>query len=362
MNLFLPRLIAVLMLINEVSAWALDSCPVCGGKVTTVEKLKDDLGKPSRNIEIWNRSMCANLLLGGALVCTKCWLCSYFYEEDWKRMSELRDSFIPPVDKAIHDFPLGTVNATYERRFAGADLTDSMEFSWDGSEDHLSAYKDYCKAHGLLIQLHRRSGFSGEVFDVTDDISLRHYAPQLEDDIPVTVKTKPTALYEKPLPPKRPTELRTAKAEYLHSAETLRIRYIDELLEMLKIAETKSDDLAANNVKRELKSLMLPKESDAKELTKLLIGKWKPLRDRSAPFYRDNGTKSYRLNVDDDVVVQWHVEGNEVVEAWRHNDEIVTRRSLIILLNATRFVYVVENELLGGDVSSEERIVEKKRR
>ena len=362
MNSLLQRLLAILLLTIGAPAWSFDPCPVCGGKVTNVERLKDDLGKPSRNIEIWNRSMCANLLLGGALVCTKCWLCSYFYEEDWKRMSELRDSFIPPIDKAIHDFPLGTVEATYDRRFAVTDLTDSMEFGWDGSEDHLSAYKDYCKQHGLFIQLQRSSGYSDKVFDVTDDISLRHHAPRLADEIDVTVRAKPKALYEKALPPKRPLELRTAKAEYLRSAETLRIRYVDELLGMLKKAETKSDDLAANNVKRELKSLMLPKESDAKELTKLLIGKWKPLSDRSAPFYRDNGTKSYRLNVDDEVAVQWHIEGNELVEALRYNDEIVTRRSLIILLTTTRFVYVTENESIGDDVCFEERIVEKKRR
>ena len=32
-------------------------------------------------------------------------------------MSEFRDSFIPPIDKAIHDFPLGTVEATFDSVF-----------------------------------------------------------------------------------------------------------------------------------------------------------------------------------------------------------------------------------------------------
>ena len=351
----------MLLLLSGAFAWSFDPCPVCGGKVTSVDRVRDDLGKPSKNIEIWNRSMCANGLIGGALVCTKCWLCSYFYEEDWKRMSELRDSFVPPIDKAIHDFPLGTVIASYERKFAGTDLTDSLELEWD--ESKYPRYREYCKKHGLVMEFE-----GGTATDILKNIAI----PDIEQPRPVemgftkgvslVVKTKPKALYEKPLPPKRPIELRTAKADYLRSAETLRIRYINELLEMLKKAETQSDDLAADNVKRELKSLTLPKESDTKELTKLLIGKWKPLRDRSAPFYRDNGTKSYRLNVDDEVVVQWHVEGNEVVESWRYNDEIVTRRSLIILLNTTRFVYVIEDKLLGGYVNSEARIIESKRR
>ena len=305
-------------------------------------------------------------MLGGAVICSRCWMGNSWFEEKWERGSSLPDTFIPPFDKSLRDFPAPSADAEYIRVFDGMKMSDSREMSWDeGNIARYDRYLEYAKEHGLMMDLRGAlspAGSSDTVVALTGEKKVNLADVRFYGDVFLIVQAKPKVLYEKPLPPRRPVELRTAKAEFLRSAEVLRTRYINELLEMLKKAETQSDDLAADNVKRELKSLALPKESDAKELTKLLIGKWKPLRDRSAPFYRDNGTRSYRLNVDDEVVVQWHVEGNEVVESWRYNDEIVTRRSLIILLNTTRFVYVVEAELLGGDVNSEARIIESKRR
>ena len=39
-------------------------CPVCGGAVVAVEQVQDDVSKPSRNIAVWNRSICGNELFG----------------------------------------------------------------------------------------------------------------------------------------------------------------------------------------------------------------------------------------------------------------------------------------------------------
>jgi len=362
----LPRLLAVFLLVSSVSALAYDPCPVCGGRVVIVDKLKDDLSKPSRNIEIWNRSMCANLLLGGALACTRCWMCSYWFEEKWKRMSEVPDSFIPPLSKAVHDFPVAADEASYSREFEGTTLTDSLLVAWD--ESKYAGYREYCKKHDLVMGL--RGGTAHDILKyipITGEGRPNPSEMGFTEMVSLVVTTKPRVLYEKALPPKRPVELRTAKSEYLRAGEALRTRYINELLQMMKKADSANDDLAEGTLGRELKTLALSKDSDTKELTKLLIGKWKSNNGYS-PICRRESSWNWGLEEDKSDSAAWHIEGNELVETYPKrddSDEVTTRRYPILLLNKTQFLCLEENEFDGfvmRKVLSWERIPEAKRR
>ena len=286
-------------------------------------------------------------------------------------MSELPNSFIPPLAKAIHDFPVPADSWQYSREFDGANLTDFLEVAWD--ESQFARYREYCKKHDLVIELHgdTHENYFGKTVVVTDVNQPKPLEMGFTNRLVLIVKTKPKALYAKPLPPKRPVELRTAKSEYQRSAEVLRTRYVNDLLQMLKKADLAKDDLAENTVKRELKSLVLPKDSDAKELTKLLLGKWRSdgkSDNRWGPIFRREGVWNSGSEENKNESAPWHVEGNELVETYpkrEDSDEITTRRFPIILLNKTQFVYLEETEFkdeIWRSVVSWERIPEAKRR
>lgn len=381
MNAFLLRFLAVLLLFGRIEAAAFDPCPVCGGKVIALDNAKDDRKKSAKNDEFFPRSTCgvAYSLLGGAIICSRCWIGSRWFEEEWTRASELRGSFTPPLEKSLHDFPVPSgeeAYAAYCRRFDGMKLTDSVEMEWnDTTAGSFARYREYCKQHGLVMELrgqtkHPKILWKEDAFVVTDKERIDLSEMEFVRTVSLVVKAEPKVLYEKPLPPKRPLELRAAKAEYARSAETLRMRYINELLQMRQKASKNNDDLAGRAVEGEWMKLALPKESNAKELTKLLIGKWKAdgkSENSWGPIVFREGIWNQGYEVNQAESAPWHVEGNQLLYSFPKQEDgsQTTRRLTIILLNTTHLVYVEEREDDGEirrNVESWERIPDKKRR
>jgi hypothetical protein len=311
-----------------------------------------------------------DVMNGGAVICTRCWMGSSWYEESWKRGTGDPDTFIPPLAKELRNFPVKPDEAGYERLFDGASLTDYLELGWD--ESKFPAYREYCKKHDLIMELQGGTA---------RDILKRIVIPDIEQPQPLEmgftghlsliVKTKPKVLYAKPLPPKRPLELRTAKAEYRRSSEALRNRYVNELLQMLKRAGKNSDDLAKRAVVSELMTMALPKESDANEITKLLIGKWRGDRKSDntwGPVIRRERVWNQGYQVDEAESAPWHVEGNQLIQSYPKREDsgdIRTDRYTIILLNKSQLVCVQERESdeeVPRSVESWEKIQETKHR
>jgi hypothetical protein len=69
---------SMLALSALASAASLDTtCPICGGKLVDAGSLKDDRSKPSRNIELWNRSYHGNFwpfYSENSKICSRCYL------------------------------------------------------------------------------------------------------------------------------------------------------------------------------------------------------------------------------------------------------------------------------------------------
>lgn len=371
MNARFSALLAVLLLFSVVPALADDPCPVCGGRVTGLHKVKDDRSREPKNYDFFNRSICGmmDMMNAGAVICTRCWMGSRWDEESWKRGTRELDTFVPPLAKEIRNFPAKPDDPAYCRLFEGANLTDFLEFEWDDSHvTRFAGFREYCKKHDLIMEMHGETAENsfGKTVVVTDIEQAKPSEMGFTWHVSLVVKTKPKALYAKPLPPKRPVELRTSKAEYLRSAETLRIRYVNELLQMMKKADKANDDLAEAAVGRELKAMSLPKDSDPKELKRLLMGKWQS--KTYAPIWRGDGVWNWGLKENKEESAPWRVEGNELVETYpkrENDDEILTRRFTILLLNKAHFIYLEESkteDYVLYYVQSWERVPETKRR
>jgi hypothetical protein len=81
-----------------VSRAAEPLCPVCNKKTFEVTTQKDDPSKPSKNIDVWNRSVCATLSYGkGSYICMND---GYAYDaslKTWKLKLNDRDGFAHPL-------------------------------------------------------------------------------------------------------------------------------------------------------------------------------------------------------------------------------------------------------------------------
>lgn len=135
---------------------AVEPCPVCGGELTTVGKVKDDPSKPNKNQWVWRRSKQCGLQIftKDSPICKRCWFVS---DSDtpawWMRSSELPDAFLIPFSAAIRAFPAPPNSASYDQRFVDGSRTESINFRCKNSPELIAKFRKYCKEHKLSIDV-----------------------------------------------------------------------------------------------------------------------------------------------------------------------------------------------------------------
>ena len=180
MNQYYVFFLALLHVAGVTAALAAETYPICTGGLAKVGTITDDRSKPSKNIAVWNRSMCANPFYDDdSIICTECW---YSYSKQfsrWERSSELPDSFRRPLSVTIRQFPLPPAKeikslVVYSQQVAGAQVTESVLFWCTDSPTLLDPFRDYCRVQNLSIDLYR--------------------AARMHNQTCVTIKTKPNKI------------------------------------------------------------------------------------------------------------------------------------------------------------------------
>jgi hypothetical protein len=171
-HLINPRylsLILALLLATAVSAAAADQCPLCKGQLVNVGKITDDESMPSRNLAVWNRSICLNPFYDDdSVICTQCWHSYSKKMERWERSSELADSFRRPLTAGIRRFPLPPrerikSRVVYSQQFTGPRVTESVLFWCMDSLVVLDSFRDHCGEHHLSIEFYRAESMPAQV-------------------------------------------------------------------------------------------------------------------------------------------------------------------------------------------------------
>ena len=110
------------------------ACPVCGGRVVKRAAVADDTNAPSKNLCVWNRSICANLFYGAdSTICTRCWHAHSDTLGKWERASESPSTFQRPLRVAILGVPLPSSDTlrsrvVFTQTFAKKTFTDNVAF------------------------------------------------------------------------------------------------------------------------------------------------------------------------------------------------------------------------------------------
>ena len=131
------------------------SCPMCGARTVKLATVADDTNAPSKNLRVWNRSICANLLYGpDSDICTRCWHAHSITSGNWERASELPASFQRPLRAVIRGVPLPSPDGlrsrvVFKQTFAKKTFTDTVAFWCADSQNIQSLLRAYCATNRL---------------------------------------------------------------------------------------------------------------------------------------------------------------------------------------------------------------------
>jgi hypothetical protein len=180
------KLLPILALLASNYIYALPNCPICGTETLLVSEQKDDTSKPSRNISVWNRSMCGNSMFKGeSSICPKD---DYAYDASmmkwWMLSLENKDGFSLPLKNSVYEFPVSAEadsRVVYSQQFITKDtVRHSLSFWCKTDNDYFQVIRNYAKKSGLdlEIKVDRRENRS---FVTVETISMKELnAPRLK--------------------------------------------------------------------------------------------------------------------------------------------------------------------------------------
>lgn len=146
------------------------ACPACHGPVVPVDTLIDDALRPSRNLAVWNRSICGNLFFGGSA--PYCTACNYAYSpvlSGWMLSSEDRSAFRRSLSPTIATVPLRpgsqvTSRIVYSQRFSGGAWVDSIGLWCIEDAGYLEQLARHAAANDITLSKRHYLSKSGEVY------------------------------------------------------------------------------------------------------------------------------------------------------------------------------------------------------
>src|SRR5438067_1217833 len=104
-------------------------CALCGAPTIATGAIEDDVSRPSKNLSVWNRSICGNpLYRPDAPICTRCWHAYSPTLKSWSLSLPDPNRFRQPLHTDIAGFPLPDeagirTHPVYEQQFDGRHLS-----------------------------------------------------------------------------------------------------------------------------------------------------------------------------------------------------------------------------------------------
>ena len=150
--------VAALVVLLPLLAFAA-SCPMCGARTAKLATVADDTNAPSKNLCVWNRSICANLFYGpDSDICTRCWYAHSTTAGKWERASELPASFQRPLSSAIRGVPVPSTNdlrslVVFTQTYTKKASAESVAFWCTDSESVLARLRGYCATNRLTLSV-----------------------------------------------------------------------------------------------------------------------------------------------------------------------------------------------------------------
>jgi hypothetical protein len=144
-------------------------CALCGAPTISIGTIEDDRSRPSRNIAVWNRSMCGNLFYGtGSAICSRCWQAYSTPLRRWQLGLDDPSGFYLPLSEEMTQFPLpksdgAEVHPVYYQEYDGEVLTEKVAFWCKSDDKYLAAAQAHAAKHSLELKVYRAGRLPDEM-------------------------------------------------------------------------------------------------------------------------------------------------------------------------------------------------------
>ncbi|EDM25985.1 hypothetical protein LNTAR_19347 [Lentisphaera araneosa HTCC2155] len=149
-------LIIFISLLGFASDKQVIRCIACKEICSQTIDIKDDISKPSKNITIWNRSMCPNFHSYG-FICPKDFYAYSSYEKQWNLSTVNKDAFTIKLNSSIYNVPIPkqTINlVVYDQTITKKKKNESLCFWIKIDETYIQEIKKYCQQNDLTLKIH----------------------------------------------------------------------------------------------------------------------------------------------------------------------------------------------------------------
>ena len=146
------------------------ACGVCNSPVVSIASLTDDQSRPSKNIAVWNRSICGNWWYSdGSLICTRCFHAYSPQLSIWERSLENPNDFEIALYAAITQFPLPSNDSlcsrvVYSQVRKGTTFSEDVAFWCDKNDSFLTRVRQYSATNNLKLNIDNSQRIQGEVY------------------------------------------------------------------------------------------------------------------------------------------------------------------------------------------------------
>lgn len=150
-------------------------CPSCNKECTPIFEIKDDVTKPSKNLSVWNRSMCASLIFY-THVCKEHFYAYCLTFKKWELSLEGKNAFPIKLHKSIHQMPISKkprYRVVYSQEIYEKRREDSVAFWFIHDEKYIHYVKDYVKANNLEMRLEEKKDKDESYVVITKSIKLK---------------------------------------------------------------------------------------------------------------------------------------------------------------------------------------------
>jgi len=142
-------------------------CPVCGGRLVTVNGARFASDEPSKNLAVWNGSYHGvQGFRNDSPICSRCYAALRDDDMRWVRATEFPETFLIPLESAIQHVPMPSkedlrYRVVYSQEFLGlpADTKcqESVAFWCATRAVTETSLQDYSAAHNLALRIDKRT-------------------------------------------------------------------------------------------------------------------------------------------------------------------------------------------------------------
>jgi hypothetical protein len=142
-------------------------CPLCGGRLVTVDGASFASDEPSKNLAVWNGSYHGvQGFRNDSPICSRCYAALREDDIRWVRATEFPETFLIPLERAILHVPMPPqedirYRVVYSQEFQGlpADTKcqESVAFWCATRAATEKSLQDYSAAHSLALRIEKRT-------------------------------------------------------------------------------------------------------------------------------------------------------------------------------------------------------------